>query len=188
MRPPAERSRVPPLARWLWSVLVIGSAVTVVWMTGAAPINALAESRYPTSRHVKEDPGRWLGRWTLKTVDTTLTLGVRSDQKLYLCRLTSPAGWNWVKVPSPFPLVNHVKIGDEPRELNWRFQQGAEDHAGGSRLTITFTNADPALELTSSWQARGGPGPVRHTRNDPCLPSSRRGSVHTGAGSRTAPS
>ncbi len=132
-------------------------------MTCAVPSKAFAQTPHAGSREAKKDPGRWLGRWTLNTVDTTLTLGVRSDQKLYLCRLTSPAGWNWTRVPSPFPLVSHADVGDKPCALQWRFQKGAEDHAEGTRVTITFTNADPALQLTSIWHARGGPGPVRHT-------------------------
>jgi|GEM_PF-133682 len=129
----------------------------------AAPTEALAGRGDPAIRDAKEDAGRWLGQWTLKTADTTLTIGVRSDQQLCLCRLASPADWNWTRVPSPFPLVSRADIGGEQRELGWGFKEGAEDQAGGSRVTLTFTNADPALELTSVWQARGGPGPVRHT-------------------------
>ncbi|MGO8678676.1 MAG: family 16 glycoside hydrolase [Limisphaerales bacterium] len=111
----------------------------------------------------KEVAGQWLGQWTVNTADTTLTLGVGSDQKLYVFRLASPAGWNWTAVPSPFPLVSQADIEGERRVLKWGFKEGAEDRLNGSRVTITFTNADPALELTSAWQARGGPGPVRHT-------------------------
>jgi hypothetical protein len=111
----------------------------------------------------KGDAGQWLGQWTVNTADTTLTLGVGSDQKLYVLRLASPAGWNWTAVPSPFPLVSQADIEGERRALKWGFKEGAEDRLNGSRVTITFTNADPALELTSAWQARGGPGPVRHT-------------------------
>ena len=151
------------LARSMWFICALANAIAFEWIAGAGPAEAFAGRPGPGIRQANEESGRWLGQWTLKTADTTLTLGVRSDQKLYLCRLAGPAGWNWTKLPSPFPLVTHVDLGGEPRELNWGFKQGAEDQAAGSRVTITFTNADPALELVSVWQARGGPGPVRHT-------------------------
>ncbi len=142
------------------SLLFIGS---LGGMITAGCAMACAQSPGLATRDIRENPNRWLGRWTLKTADTTLTLGVRSDQKLYLCRLASQAGWNWMKVPSPFPLVSRAEIGSKPRDLKWSFQGAAENHAAGSRITLTFTNADPVLELTSIWQAHGGPGPVRHT-------------------------
>ncbi|MCX6903212.1 MAG: alpha-galactosidase [Verrucomicrobia bacterium] len=104
-----------------------------------------------------------MGHWTLKTADTTLTLGIRSDQVLCLCQLTSADGWNWTATPSPFPLVSRAEIGGDQRILKWGFKKAAADQGDGARLTMTFTNADPALELASVWQARGGPGPVRHT-------------------------
>ncbi len=47
--------------------------------------------------------------------------------------------------------------------LNWRYQKGVKTEHDGTTVTITFTNANPAMELTSIWQARSGPGPVRHT-------------------------
>jgi hypothetical protein len=163
MRLAPTRVDISSLARWLWTSLGLGGVIAVECMTLAVPLKAVAEEPHRAVQVAIEDSGRWLGQWSLKTADTTLTLGVRADKKLYLCKLASPAGWNWTKAPSPFPFVSHAGIGDEKRELTWRFQRGAEDHADGSRVTLTFTNADPALELASIWQARRGPGPVRHT-------------------------
>ncbi len=163
MKPASGRSPAPALTRCLGAALVLGGVLAGERMTEAAPVNAVAESRHAALRDVTTGSGRWLGRWTLKTADTTLTLGVRSDQTLCVCRLAGPAGWNWVKVPSPFPLVSQAELGNAPRELRWGFQRGAKEGADGSRVTLAFTNADPPLALTSIWQARRGPGPVRHT-------------------------
>jgi hypothetical protein len=104
-----------------------------------------------------------LPRWTLKTSDTTLVVGVGPDRKLWLFELSSPAGWNWTATPSPFPLVSRAVVGGSPRALNWTFQSGTEDKADGTKVMLVFTNADPALTLTSTWHARSGLGPVRHT-------------------------
>lgn len=108
-------------------------------------------------------PGPWLAQWTLKTSDTTLALGVGGDQKLYLSRLSSPADWNWTASPSLLPLAGRADVGGAERSLHWTFQSGSEDTSDGTKVTITLTNAEPAMELTSTWHARRGPGPVRHT-------------------------
>jgi hypothetical protein len=115
------------------------------------------------SFQAKEKPDGWLARWTLKTSDTTLVIGISSDSQPYVCELSSPAGWNWTATPSPFPLVSRAVVGGVQRTLKWVYQNGTEDKGDGTKVTLSFTNADPALELASSWQARGGPGPVRHT-------------------------
>ncbi|HEY5914354.1 MAG TPA: NPCBM/NEW2 domain-containing protein [Verrucomicrobiae bacterium] len=64
--------------------------------------------------------------------------------------------------PSPFPLVARAEVDGSARALHWLYQKGNEEHNDGTRIILTFTNSDPALELTSIWQARPGPGPVRH--------------------------
>ncbi|MFI5380468.1 MAG: NPCBM/NEW2 domain-containing protein [Tepidisphaerales bacterium] len=101
-------------------------------------------------------------RWTLTTADIRLVVGVSADNKLCIYELASPAGWNWTAAPSVLPLMGRVDVGGVAQTPNWVFQKATEDKADGSKVTITFTNADPALELTSVWHARGGPGPVRH--------------------------
>ena len=138
-------------------ILPVAGACLLAFNSWAAP---LQEQPAPSS---KGAPDHWLEQWTLKTSDTTLILGAGSDQKLYLCKVSSPADWNWTATPSPFPLVSRVDVAGAQRALNWAFQKGTQDQVGGVRITITFTNAEPALELTSIWQARSGPGPVRHT-------------------------
>lgn len=105
----------------------------------------------------------WQARYTLRTDDTTLTLGVGAEERLYLCELRTPAGWNWTAQPSPFPFVNRAELGGTARALNWHFQKGTDDNNDGRRIILRFTNAQPALELISVWHARPGPGPVRHT-------------------------
>jgi len=108
------------------------------------------------------DRRQGLAQWTLRTADTIIGLQVGTDQRLYLSRLESAAGWNWTPVPSPIPLVSLVECGGGQRPLKWIFKNGAKDRRDGTSIIITFTNAEPALELVSVWQARRGPGPVHH--------------------------
>lgn len=102
--------------------------------------------------------------WTLKTADTKLTIGIGPDQKLYIYELSNPdAGWNWTKTPSLFPLISRIDIGGKQYTPNWVYKDGIVDKNDGNKLIIRFINANPALELKIVWQARSGPGPIRHT-------------------------
>ncbi len=130
-------------------------------ITTAALLLALAGETPAATPHTI--PGTWLGKWKLKTADTTLGVGAGSDHKLYVFTLSSAAGWNWTGIPSQFPLVSRADYDGKEGALLWRFVSGTEDYREGARVTISFTNAEPALALTSVWQARVGPGPVRHT-------------------------
>ena len=139
-----------------WSLnlaLGIVSASTIAGRLSAAP----------ATDQPKHDPDRSLAQWTLRTADTTLTVGVGSDHKLYLYELSDPSGWNWTATPSRFPLCSQAGVGGAGCALNWRYDKGVEDRNDGARVMITFTNASPPLALTSVWHARSGPGPVRHT-------------------------
>ena len=103
-------------------------------------------------------------RWTLQTEDTKLVIGVDASQKLNIFELTNPAtGWNWTKTPSVFRLTDKVYMDSISYTTDWNYQSGEIDESDGTKLTITFANANPAMELKSVWQARKGQGPVRHT-------------------------
>ena len=110
----------------------------------------------------KDGSSEPLARWTLSTADTTLTVGAGADHKLYLYELRGPTGWNWTAAPSPFPLVSRLDLAGVPCQPNWRYGGGTVDRSEGTRVVITFTNAHPAMEISSVWHARSGPGPVRH--------------------------
>jgi hypothetical protein len=101
--------------------------------------------------------------WTLNTGDTRFTVGVNSANKLYIYEISNPtANWNWTQSPSLFPLLSSVTMGGTNYTPNWVYQSGTVDTGDGAKLTITFTNASPAMTLKSIWHARSGPGPVRH--------------------------
>lgn len=102
-------------------------------------------------------------RWTLQTRNSTLTLGISADQSLCLCELCGPDGWNWVGAGSPLPLLDRIDVGGTAVTPQWTYRSAASDRSDGQRVTITFSNAKPAMELLSIWQAHDGPGPVRHT-------------------------
>jgi hypothetical protein len=113
-------------------------------------------------------------RWTLKTDDTKLSIGIGSDQKLYINELSNPdAGWNWIKSPSPFPLISRIDIAGKEYHPNWVYKDGTVDNADGTRVIIHFINGNPYMELTICWHACSGPGPIRHTM------SVRNNSGHT---------
>ena len=101
-------------------------------------------------------------RWTLSTADTTLTLGVGADQSLCIHELCGPDGWNWTATASPFPLVGRIDVAGSEVARSGAHVDTAVEKDGGMKVTITFANADPAMELKSVWHAHPGPGPVRH--------------------------
>jgi hypothetical protein len=101
-------------------------------------------------------------RWTLNTADTRLTLGVGPDQALRIYDLRSPDGWNWTAAASPVPLLARIDVAGNPVAPKWVYQDAVVEQHDGVKLILTFTNADPAMELKSVWHAHAGPGPVRH--------------------------
>lgn len=116
----------------------------------------------PTTAHAANPQGTGSHRWTLSTADTAMTIGVDAENHLSIDRLSGPSGWNWTREHSIFPLVSRADVAGVPHTLHWNYRSGSKDSRDG-KVTIVFTNADPALELTSTWQARPGPGPIRHT-------------------------
>ena len=102
-------------------------------------------------------------KWLLRTDDTKLEVGVSSDQKLCIYELSGPDGWNWTSVPSVFPLLDRVDVAGTRITPAWTYSKGTIDKSDGVKLTVVFSNANPALELRSVWQAHEGPGPVHHS-------------------------
>ena len=108
--------------------------------------------------------GKCLGSWTLATADTRLTVGATDKGQLCIYNLSNPvAGWNWTAQPSELPLINKVTVNGEVHDIQWEFQDGVMDNTNGQEVTLRFVCAQPAMELTSTWQAHPGRGPVRHT-------------------------
>ena len=110
------------------------------------------------------EPGAENGarRWTLNTADTKLTLGVGADDSLGIHELCGPDGWNWTATASPIPLLGRTDVAGIRVTPKWTFRDAAVEEGDGRKVTITFANADPAMELKSVWHAHEGPGPVRH--------------------------
>ena len=101
-------------------------------------------------------------RWTLNTADTKLTLGVGADQSLCIHELRDPDGWNWTASDSPIPLVGRIDVAGTRVVPKWVFHDAVIENGDGMKLSITFANADPAMELKSVWHAHQGPGPIHH--------------------------
>ncbi len=102
--------------------------------------------------------------WSLATADTRLTLGVDNDGQLGIYDLGSPAAkWNWTGSPSRIPLLGRADMGGKHYDLHWVFQDATTESSDGQKMTLRLTNAEPAMELKSVWQARPGRGPIRHS-------------------------
>jgi hypothetical protein len=114
-----------------------------------------------TPRAAAGAPGK---SWTLATDDTRLTLGVTAAGELVVRELSCPAaGGNWIAHPVAFGLLPHVEAGGRRQALRWRLAGAAVEESQGRKLSLRFASADPALEITSQWHARPGPGPVHHS-------------------------
>jgi hypothetical protein len=101
--------------------------------------------------------------WTLTTDDTRLTLGATAAGELAVRELScSATGANWIATPAAFGLLPHVEVAGQRMTPHVRFVDAAVDESDGQKLTLRFASAAPALEVTSEWHARPGPGPVHH--------------------------
>ncbi len=88
---------------------------------------------------------------------------VNAENQLSIYQLSSLSGWNWTSEPSVFSFVARVDIDGVAHTPRWTYRTGIEDRKNGNTVTLVFTSANPDLKLTSIWQARHGPGPIRHT-------------------------
>ena len=100
-------------------------------------------------------------KWTLKTDDTRLAVGVGADQKLCIYELSGPDGWNWTTVPSVFPLLDRVDVAGARTSPAWTYSKGLVDKSDGVKLTIGF-HLRQILPWNCGrvWHAHDGPGPV----------------------------
>ena len=108
-------------------------------------------------------PSRPPDRWTVRTDDTLVEVGIGPDRGLCLYRLGGPNGWNWTAEPSVFPLLDRVDVAGAHIAPAWAFAGGTLKEDDGVQLTVVFTCREPALELRSVWRAHAGPGPVHHS-------------------------
>ena len=101
--------------------------------------------------------------WTLATDDTRLTIGVTATGKTVMSELSCPAiGSNWLASPVATGFWSHAGVAGKRRRLRWQFIDAAVDDGDGRKLTLQFACKDPALEVTSCWHARPGPGPIHY--------------------------
>ena len=129
----------------IMDLLVIGTAVLTANLSNARAEGPAAETL----------------EWTLRTADTTLSVGIDGERGMVIRRLCGPDGWNWTAADSPLPLIGRIDVAEVQTIPKWNYRGAAVDKSDGRQLTITFANALPAMELKSVWQARPGPGPIR---------------------------
>ncbi len=106
-------------------------------------------------------------RWTLSTDDTAVTIEVADNRPAIVGLAQVGSERQWVPSPSPLPLPGKgsVRVGKDAPDLAWTFTGAEEDRTKGHRLVLRFTCAQPKLELTSTWQALPGGGPVENLVN-----------------------
>lgn len=98
--------------------------------------------------------------WRLQTEDTHISFAVNKG-RLFIRSLQHPvSGHNWISTPSQVALPDSIEINGKTIAITWKF-----DSASGNKgeLRFIFSSKQPAMHLVSTWQARPGPGPVRHT-------------------------
>lgn len=98
--------------------------------------------------------------WVIQTDDTRIAIGTKDNSLMIFSLNSLQSKGNWTKIPSVLPLVNTVEWMGKKVATKWTF---ASADNKDNTVRLSFTNASPALELVSEWQARPGPGPVRHT-------------------------
>ncbi len=102
--------------------------------------------------------------WTLVTDDTRLVLGVTGMGEMVVGELSCPAtGRNWIERPVAFGFWSQAVVAGRSKNLRWRFVDAVMDEGEGRKLTLRFACDEPAMEITSQWHARKGPGPVHHS-------------------------
>src|SRR5262245_14022811 len=70
--------------------------------------------------------------------------------------------FNWCASPATISFIATATIDGREMPLHWHRVTGNESAKSPCRLTYTFKCDEPALELTSTWTASDGPGPVEH--------------------------
>lgn len=131
---------------------------------GIDPAAALAVRALGLETTPRPLAGPLLRSWGLATADTRLTLGVTAAGELVLSELVhTTTGHNWVAAPVAIGLLPGAEVGGDRLEPRWALHEAAEDRRDGQTLTLRLATAQPALDVTSRWEARPGPGPVRHT-------------------------
>lgn len=102
--------------------------------------------------------------WTLATDDTRVTLGVTTSGSLAVREISPVAGGpNWVPFPMEVDLAPGVVAEGEQAPSPWVLTEAAQTGDDGQTVTLRFHRESPPMEAVSRWEARQGPGPVRHT-------------------------
>ena len=100
-------------------------------------------------------------RWTLKTQDTEVQVGLDAGLPAILSLHAPTSSWNWIQAPNRETLPASVDLDGNTRELKWTFS-GADYRLADRHLELIFVSVAPALELRSIWQAPRGRGPIEH--------------------------
>ena len=98
-------------------------------------------------------------KFTVQTEDTKLVLQAKSNKIIIHSLSDEISGYNWTKKSSVFSLMDTVEVGGSAYLTKWKLKS-AFYGPGKTSVIFTFINYEPALTLTSIWQAKSGPGPV----------------------------
>ncbi len=98
--------------------------------------------------------------WRLTTDDTAMVVAIQGGSPVVTELSSAKGNANWLLAPAPEVLLPSVTQNGASTPTQWKYQGGALD--GSGQLVLRFSNAAPALELQSIWQARPGHGPVEH--------------------------
>ena len=99
--------------------------------------------------------------WRLSTDDTAMVVAIQEGLPVVTQLSSTRSNANWLFAPATEVLLPSVTEEGIAKATQWKYEGGALDPASG-QLVLRFSNAAPALELQSIWQARPGHGPVEH--------------------------
>ncbi len=103
-------------------------------------------------------------KWTLQTDDTRMTIGINAAHFQVYELASVKNGYNWINEKMQAPFIQRVDSKGKTFKTDWQYKTASINTKDGTALTLIFTNSNPSLELTTVWQAKKGPGPVRNTQ------------------------
>ena len=108
-------------------------------------------------------PGPSVQQWTLATQDTSLTIGLDSQNRAVIYALNNPSQqFNWMQQPCSIPLPSGIVQNGQNVAADWQLQNASIDNSDGTKLTLRYTSTATGLVFESEWWARPGRGPIRH--------------------------
>ena len=110
-------------------------------------------------------PGSPVEQWTLSTQDTSLTIGLDSENRPAIYGLSnSSQQFNWAEQPCRIPLPSGIMQNGQNISPDWTLQSKTViNNSEGTKLTLQYRSVATGLKFQTEWWARPGQGPIHHS-------------------------